>query len=95
MASDIDKIALARKREALLKPRSKENQKASGNSINRSRKSGSGKIAKPTIDTRKEAAKSAGVGERTYDAGKLPTVGVWLIATGLTPADAPARNCGR
>lgn len=57
--TDRDKIALARKREELLKPAAKESQK-------RKPKSVSAKLPKQTpVDTRKEAAKSAGVGERT------------------------------
>jgi hypothetical protein len=69
--ADIDRIALASRRHAIVAAKAKENQVASGNSINRTKESGSGKIAKPTIDTRREVAKTADVGERTYDAGRL------------------------
>lgn len=66
--ADIDLIALERKRESILRPLAKENQKQSEGQG----KKGSAKLPnlKP-IDTRKECAKAAGVGERTYDAGKL------------------------
>lgn len=68
--ADIDRISLARKREEVLRPLAKENQSKAGNPLGN--KSAFGKIAESTaINTRKEAAKSAGVGERTYDAGKL------------------------
>lgn len=65
--ADIDRIGLARKREAILRPIAKVNQsKPTGRNIT------SGKIAESDrVDTRKESAKAAGVGERTYDAGKL------------------------
>lgn len=65
--ADIDRISLARKREEILKPQGKANQKTPTGGLT------SAKLPKsqPPIDTRKEAAKSAGVGERTYDAGKL------------------------
>lgn len=58
----------ARKREEVLRPLAKENEKArKGNQLGAS----SAKLPNLTpIDTRKEAAKTAGVGERTYDAGK-------------------------
>lgn len=66
--ADIDRISLARKREAVLRPIAKENQVSV-------LKKGSSVPAKlperEAIDTRKESAKTAGVGERTYDAGKL------------------------
>ena len=66
--SDYDKGLLAMKRQELLKPLAKENQKASeGQGVK-----GSAKLPnlKP-IDTRREAAKEAGIGERTLDAVKL------------------------
>ncbi len=63
--ADIDRIALARKREDVLKPLAKEQQIRKPESV-------SAKLPKQkSIDTRKESAKTAGVGERTYDAGKL------------------------
>lgn len=65
--SDIDKISLARKREELLRPMAKEKYDAT---VGRPKK-GKSKAKLPTINTRATAAKSAGVGERTYDAGKL------------------------
>ena len=68
---DIDKISLASKKEEIFRRKAKENQSAAGNPLGKA-KSGSGKIAKSTpISTRAESAKAAGVGERTYDAGKL------------------------
>ena len=67
--ADIDRIALARKREEVLRPIAKENLRTptGGRGLT------SAKLpeSKPPIDTRKESAKTAGVGERTYDAGKL------------------------
>jgi hypothetical protein len=66
--ADIDRIGLAMKREAILRPIAKENQKQSQGQG----KKGLAKLPdlKP-VDTRKESAKVAGVGERTYDDGKL------------------------
>ena len=69
--ADIDRIALARKREEVLRPLAKENLSSAGKSAGKGRpKQPLAKLPNP-IDTRKESAKSAGVGERTYDAGKL------------------------
>lgn len=67
--ADIDRIALARKREAILRPIAKENLSKGGGD----QKSPLAKLPKAItpVDTRKESAKAAGVGERTYDAGKL------------------------
>jgi len=66
--ADIDRIGLARKREEVLRPLAKENQKQS---LGQGKK-GLAKLPDlNNIDTRKEAAKIAGVGERTYDDGKL------------------------
>lgn len=63
--ADIDLIALSKKEEALLRPMAKANQVRKPESV-------SAKLPKQkAIDTRKESAKKAGVGERTYDAGKL------------------------
>ena len=59
--ASIDKIALARKREEILKPAAEANEKG-GLTLGQNC---------PRVHTRKEAAKQAGVGERTYDAGKL------------------------
>jgi len=66
--ADIDRIKLARKREDVLRPIASKNQKQS---LGQGKK-GLAKLPdlKP-VDTRKEVAKTAGVGERTYDAGKL------------------------
>jgi 16S rRNA G966 N2-methylase RsmD len=65
----LDRIALARKREEILRPLAKENLKTptGGRGLT------SAKLpeSKPAVDTRKESAKTAHVGERTYDAGKL------------------------
>lgn len=67
--AEIDRIALAQERAKIIAKKAKANLKTSTG----------GKDPRPlaklpkaaTIDTRKEAARSAGVGERTYDAGKL------------------------
>jgi hypothetical protein len=66
--ADIDRIALARKRESIFRPLAKENEKA-----RKGKQAGSSSANLPNlpIDTRKESAKVAGVGERTYDDGKL------------------------
>ena len=73
--TDIDRIALAQKRAEIVAKQAKENMKAGGEKAGRGRpaEQGSAKLPNPIkpIDTRKEAARSAGVGERTYDAGKL------------------------
>ena len=62
-------MKLARDLEGLIKPLAKANERArKGNQPGAS----SPKLAKLSpIDTRKESANLAGVGERTYDAGKL------------------------
>jgi hypothetical protein len=67
--ADIDLIALERKREGILRSKARENLSKGGGD----QKSGLAKLPKAItkIDTRKESAKAAGVGERTYDAGKL------------------------
>jgi hypothetical protein len=67
--ADIDRIALARKREDVLKPLAEDNLKTptGGRGLTPAKLPES----KPPIDRRKESAKTAGVGERTYDAGKL------------------------
>jgi len=72
--ADIDKIALARKREELLRTKASENHAASipkpgqcGFQSVRAKLPGHGN----DHPTRRLAAASAGVGERTYDAGKL------------------------
>lgn len=66
--ADIDRIALARHREEIVAKMAKGNQRQSAGRG----KKGSAKLPnlKP-VDTRKASAKAAGVGERTYDAGKL------------------------
>jgi hypothetical protein len=68
--ADIDRVALARKRESVLIPLAKNNKVESGKQTGRGKKKVSANLPKP-IDTRKESAKTAGVGERTYDDGKL------------------------
>lgn len=67
--ADIDRIGLARKRQEVLRPLAKKNLSKGGGD----QKSGLAKLPKAIepIDTRKQAAKIAGVGERTYDDGKL------------------------
>lgn len=72
--ADIDRIALARKRETVLRPiaADSKSQKISESNKRRHGKVIERKIAlNEKVKTSKEAAKSAGVGERTYDAGKL------------------------
>jgi len=65
---DIDRISLGIKRQEILAPKAKENQRQSQG---RGEKGLAQLPDLKPIDTRKEAAKVAGVGERTYDAGKL------------------------
>ena len=67
--ADIDRIALQSHKEELLRPLAKANQKArKGNQ----RGTSSANLRNlSTVNTSKECAKSAGVGERTYDAGKM------------------------
>jgi len=67
--ADIDRIGLQGRKEELLRPIAKANQvERKGNQ----RGTTLAKLPKlSAIDTRKECAKSAGVGERTYDAGKM------------------------
>jgi len=65
---DIDKIMLASKKEEIFKRKAKENQRErKGNQAGAT----SAILPKLPISTRAESAKAAGVGERTYDAGKL------------------------
>ncbi len=67
--ADIDRIALARKREDVLKPLAKANK---GTRTDLRAKLPAGSLSQNTDHpSRKESAKTAGVGERTYDAGKL------------------------
>lgn len=72
--ADIDRIALARKREDVLKPlaehREKRGKGDDGSGGRGKKKNPSAKLPEG-LDRRKESAKTAGVGERTYDAGKL------------------------
>lgn len=72
--ADIDRIALARKREEVLRPLADKREKKGlgddGSGGRGKKKNPSAELPKG-LDTRKEAAKTAGVGERTYDAGKL------------------------
>lgn len=67
--ADIDRINLARRKEDIVKLKAKANKAANGGD----KKSELAKSPTPIeskIDTRKEVAKVAGVGEKTYDAGK-------------------------
>ena len=66
--ADIDRISLAVKREDIISKKAKANLKTptGGRGMTPAKLPKS----KPAVDTRKESAKSAGVGERTYDAGK-------------------------
>jgi 16S rRNA G966 N2-methylase RsmD len=67
--SDYDKGLLAMRKQELLRPIAKENLSKGGGD----QKSGLAKLPKAItrIDTRREAAKEAGIGERTLDAVKL------------------------
>ncbi|HZL35838.1 MAG TPA: hypothetical protein VFC78_11050 [Tepidisphaeraceae bacterium] len=58
---------LASKREGIIARKAKTNVKTPTGGLT------SAKLPKsqPPIDTRRESAKAAGVGERTYDAGRL------------------------
>ena len=67
---DIDRIGLQGRKEELLKPIADVSRKA-GNSLGGKGKSSAKLPTTSKVDTRKECAKSAGVGERTYDAGKM------------------------
>lgn len=78
--ADIDRINLARRKEDIVRLKAKANQlegqKAGGLTAGNGReKTESSLLAKlpesNSVNTRKEVAKAAGVGERTYDAGKL------------------------
>lgn len=72
--SNIDRIALAVKKQEILGAIAKANQSAGGgDKKSAAAKSSSAKLRKAItpIDTGKEAAKSAGVGQHTFDAGKL------------------------
>lgn len=70
--SDIDRIKLATDLETIFRPKAKENLSAGGKRGAEKTNRGSAKLPKADpINTRKESAKVAGVGERTYDAGKL------------------------
>lgn len=70
--SEIDRIALAAAREEIIARKAKEKQRQHGGTAPGKPQDTSGKIAKSDpVNTRAESAKAAGVGERTYDAGKL------------------------
>lgn len=71
--SDIDRIALASRRESIVARQAKANQAAAADARRDDKGRLQPKSAKlPTqVNTRAASAKSAGVGERTYDAGKL------------------------
>jgi N6-adenosine-specific RNA methylase IME4 len=65
--ADIDKIALQEKREGILKNLANRNLRTRTGGMTRAKLPKSQR----TVNTRRESAKAAGVGERTYDAGKL------------------------
>jgi len=72
--SDIDRISLATKREAIVKPLADAKMKSgkgSDGSGGRGKKKNPSAKLRQGLKTSKELAKTAGVGERTYDAGKL------------------------
>ncbi len=72
--ADIDRIALARKREDVLKPLAEHREKrgkGDDGSGGRGNKKNPSAELRQGFKTSKESAKTAGVGERTYDAGKL------------------------
>lgn len=66
----IDRINLARRRAEIVAKKAKANQKAAAENRRDSKGRLSPKSANlpDQVNTRKEAAKAAGVGERTYDA---------------------------
>lgn len=69
--SDYDKGLLAMRKQELLRPIAVKNLSAGGKSAGKGRpQQPSAKLPK-AIDTRREAAKEAGIGERTLDAVKL------------------------
>lgn len=72
--TDLDRIALAAKREIIVRRMAKSNQSASGGDKKsdgaKSLLALAPKAIEMAINTRAECAKTAGVGERTYDAGK-------------------------
>lgn len=72
--SDIDRIALQEAREGIVAGQARVNElsgKGADGSGGRGRKKNPSAKLPKGLDTRKECAKAAGVGERTYDAGKL------------------------
>ena len=71
--ADIDRIALANLKADIVGKLANKNESDGGKLAGRGRPKGSAKLPNPIvpIDTRKELAKSAGVGERTFDAGKM------------------------
>jgi len=66
--ADIDRIALAAKRESIIRRKAEASYKEN---VGRPAKSSAKLPTISKVNTRKESAKAAGVGERTYDAGKL------------------------
>lgn len=67
--ADIDRINLARRKEDIVRLKAKANQATSTGGSSPQLSANLPK-AESKVDTRKEVAKAAGVGERTYDAGK-------------------------
>lgn len=67
--ADIDRIALQRRRKAVVAAMAKANQRVHGNTAPGKAKTVSAKLRQ--VKTSRELAKAAGVGERTYDAGEL------------------------
>ena len=68
--SDLDRIKLAAKREEIVRRMARENLKTSSGGANPRPLAQAPKAETKPIDTRAECAKSAGVGEHTYSAGK-------------------------
>jgi hypothetical protein len=73
--SEIDRIMLQSKREEIVARKAKANKVEAGKQTGRGHAKVLANLPKP-INTRRECAAAAGVGERTYDAGKL----VWEAA---------------
>lgn len=90
--TDIDRIAIARRREGILARQAKERQQFHGGTAPGKPKNTSGEIAR-SVDSgatsRAQAAKAAGVGEHKYTDGK-----VILAAVESSPRRS-SRNCLR
>ncbi len=86
--TDLDRIALAAKREQVVRRMAKSNQSAGGGDkksvVAKSGLALAPKAVATAVNTRAECAKAAGVGERTYGAGKLI---LSAVEQGTAPAE--------